>query len=815
MSADLRLNTIEIGDEFERDVRTLLGLIDNAQVDERVRIAGKEVDLVCTVRSPFGTTQRTAVECKNYTKRLSREVVSQIMSDYWSLLDQREIDQILLVTRSGIVANARAVFDGRRALHLSIGELTDHVLRPTRLLANMRSAFENDLQQYYVPSKVYKLDLSWASANYEILYSDFLSYSLQARLFNFEKARSEWRELTEGSPEYDQPNKYTSALFDKAVRVRSERDPVELEPLIDSWIDDSLQSPSIALIGSYGTGKSSFAKRLAFHSVERYVASETNRIPILMELRNFGGHQEIESFIIHELHQRHGLTQWTYDTFRRLNRAGNLLLILDGFDEMKQGLTHDALMYNFDQLSTLTPGRAKLVICGRPTAFSSDEEQIALMTGKTGAYTQAAARYTQLNLAPFAKDEVFGFLSDFLRSRTGEAGHSKQLGKLKKLQDLVERNEEVASLLERPVHLPMIAELLPSLSITAAAFRRARIYDGFISQAIKREVLRQKRQAPSYQNHSVFAEEVALLMLTQGESRSLRFSEIPDALVSGLAEPGQSLDECRRMYVTSSIIERKSPDILYFPHKSFTEFLAAKAIVRRVSMADPTNGLESAFTTEVISFLMDLSTKEMLGRVATDWSLHRRLLETLLAQHNSAIEQLLVEPTVARSIGDGVLQMSQLLCFYVLRTWLSRAKGGHQLSDATIQHVRTAALSIQSLATGTVAALATDVLAATSMAPATSSGSGSSKKTPASSSKITTKTPESSTRTPLSSTKPASSMKSRASLNNTPDSIPVKVPTGTQPSSSRFPASQQPRTNVCSNCFIEMPLVGNCPNCDE
>ena len=151
----------------------------------------------------------------------------------------------------------------------------------------------------------------------------------------------------------------------------------------------------------------------------------------------------------------------------------------------------------------------------------------------------------------------------------------------------------------------MIAELLPEIEITAQDLQRARVYDAFISRVIRREVSRQQSIYPTLDDHKVFAEELALLMLMKGESRSIRTSEIPDEFIVSFMRPGQTVDECRRRLIASSFLERKAPDILYFPHKSFAEFLAAMALVNRLDSDSPrTAGTESAMSPEVISFFV-------------------------------------------------------------------------------------------------------------------------------------------------------------------------------------------------------------------
>ncbi len=246
---------------------------------------------------------------------------AEILQDYWPLLDKREVSQVVVVTRNGVVANAREVFDGVRTSHATLEELSLLILQPHRLIQNMREVYENDLAHYYVETQAYDLNIRWAARNFDLVYSDFISFALQSGLRTFEDARKEWRIFTADTPESNQPERYTSGIFDEIMTARMTSNSVPLEPIVDSWVNNDAIPHSLALIGSYGMGKSSFARRLAYQYAVRYQQGKASRLPLLIELRNFSSHQDIEGLLLHELHERHGLHSWSLETFRRLNSA--------------------------------------------------------------------------------------------------------------------------------------------------------------------------------------------------------------------------------------------------------------------------------------------------------------------------------------------------------------------------------------------------------------------------------------------------------------------------------------------------------------
>jgi NACHT domain-containing protein len=696
------------GEQFEREVRAALSLMPDVEILDHVRVAGKDIDLLCTFKSPLGSIQKVAVECKDYASRLTRSYVTNVLSEYWPLLDKREVSQVMIVTRNGIVANARNVFDDVRTTHSTLEELTFRILQPERLLQNMQALYEDDLINHYVATKAYRVDVSWVGKNFDLIYSDFITFSLQSHLRTLSEANREWSELTKGMPESLQPKIYTPSLFKIALAARSTTEIAKLEPIVDSWVADNSIRQSLAIIGSYGKGKSSFARRLAYQYAKRFQQHETNRLPLLIELRNFAGHQDIEGLLLHELHERHGLHSWSLETFRKLNSTGRLLLILDGFDEMKHGLTREALIYNFDQLSRLTGPRTKVLICGRPTAFASDDEQTAILAGKPAAFLEHSAQYIQVNIAPFSYEDIFDFLDRFSVYKVPKEAVTIRR-KMVQLRFLVEKDESVRELLARPVHLPMIAELLPEMHITVDDLQRARVYDAFISRVIRREVSRQQSIYPTLEDHRAFAEELALLMLVKGDSRSVRTSEIPDVLIAPFIRNGQTVDECRRKLVAASFLERKPPDILYFPHKSFAEFLAAMALIHRLKPEEPrTVGAEAAISSEVISFFQEMVSPNDLRRAALASSENAALIENLIRVGDRQMLAVLRETHVAEVLADRILQLPKLLTFHLLQAWTREL--GQAGGDPANAAIARAAEVLVTYADGAILMLATRLL---------------------------------------------------------------------------------------------------------
>jgi len=477
------------------------------------------------------------------------------------------------------------MFDGHAFDHLTYEELMSRVFGPELLVENMIMQFEiDDLDRFYIPTKARNTDIAWVSENYNLVYNPFIDFAIQERLGDLLGASIYWEQHMRHDVDpyvLQLPNKYDDKIFEKAYGCRLGLSPVELESMVADWVNDDSVTEGLALLGSYGTGKSSFAKRLAHVWAQRYKHGETKRIPFLIELREFGSHQDIRGLITHELINKHGVKNGSFELFQLLNRQGRFLLILDGFDEMKQGITRDALIFNFNELNKLHTDNSKVLLCGRPTIFESEKEQTQILSALEEANFTDSARYIQIAISAFTLDESLKFIKDYTAVKN-PLNLLKVIEKANELERELPYDNELASLLTRPVHLPMLVSILPEWSASVRELSRKVLYHKFIDKIITRELLRQRKEFQHLYNVELrhrFASELAVAMFGIGDVRSIRYSEIPEEIVRGFQRRGQTFESVKRDLVAACFLERKPPDILTFGHKSFTEYLGCVDIL--------------------------------------------------------------------------------------------------------------------------------------------------------------------------------------------------------------------------------------------
>ncbi len=108
-----------------------------------------------------------------------------------------------------------------------------------------------------------------------------------------------------------------------------------LDASFDAWLNASGRN-HVSLLGDFGAGKSWFCRRFAYRQACRYLAAPSSeRVPLLISLREYAKAYDIEQAITHALVNQYGIAlNAGYQTFRCLNERGKLLLIFDGFNDV-------------------------------------------------------------------------------------------------------------------------------------------------------------------------------------------------------------------------------------------------------------------------------------------------------------------------------------------------------------------------------------------------------------------------------------------------------------------------------------------------
>ncbi len=393
--------------------------------------------------------------------------------------------------------------------------------------------------------------------------------------------------------------------------------------LVDRWVGSDSGGPGLAILGGYGQGKTSFARHLAAVYARRHLEQPTERMPILMPLGEVVHETQLEGLFGKQFTARIQAAGYQFSTLAHLNKAGRLLIILDGFDEMKHAMTAADFLANFQEFNRLLAESAKVLLLGRPNALPSDERAL-VFRGKSVVAGQEVlsatyAPWDEWRLALFGPDETRKLLASTLAAT--QKKHSAA-GRFKYAPDFVaSRTSEIVAmvppdLLARPVHVQLVAQLAANPSFDLRGFNTFKLYDHFIRQMVERDtVQKQARRAIPLEARLEFQRDLAWWAWRRpGATQGCFFRhEVPATILDGLPD-GHSADieGKRNEYIVSTLTEEKETGVLFFAHRSFQEFLVAERL--RLGRPSPTSHAEySAFLTEdVAAFLRQAPNPEFI-----------------------------------------------------------------------------------------------------------------------------------------------------------------------------------------------------------
>jgi restriction endonuclease/NACHT domain-containing protein len=399
-----------------------------------------------------------------------------------------------------------------------------------------------------------------------------------------------------------------------------------VDEALQSWLQREDSQP-LAVLAGYGKGKTTLSWRFAKQLIDDQKRSATARVPILINLGDIATEQSVEGLLGKLLASDRLVRNYNFPLFQSWNRAGRFVIILDGFDEMKHGLSVSQFKYNFSQLLQLWTPKTKLVILGRPSVFQSEEEKQYCLRGRRETSSGAAYRelgwpeFQELEIADFTAEQLSIFVDRYFpiavqafRSETGarfaRGWTKKRIGSIKSMDNFEVR---------RPIHARMLCEIAADPEANTNLLTLQKLYAMFVEKLVEREYAkpgRDRRIAPIARIK--FAETLAWWMWTSHGLQSVLPDEIPPDLIRSHAYEGITYDlaALRRELVAGSFFE-KSNQALYFSHRSLLEYLASEHL-RTINLGDFSQ-TDQYFTEEVPKFLLEGSSREQIDLWFADY----------------------------------------------------------------------------------------------------------------------------------------------------------------------------------------------------
>lgn len=389
-----------------------------------------------------------------------------------------------------------------------------------------------------------------------------------------------------------------------------------LEAIVRAWIEEPRPEP-LAVISGYGKGKSTFALHLAAQMAREALEDKTRRVPILIELGDVIDVTGIDGLVARVLGRNHRAGDYHFHTFAELNRSGRFIVILDGFDEMKHGMTITMFERAFAELMKFDDGDARLLILGRDTAFHNDTEFNAIVLGRQrtalGSEIQAAdrRRCRPVSLREFNAEEVASYVRRYFPLRVERVRSELALDRAwieKRIEELLA--PEFADLIIRPVHAQMLCEVATDPEFALANMTKLRLYDAFVHYLLHREIRKGGRDPRiSLEARRRYNAGVAWWLWEKGGATTASLDSIPSALALEATQDLQTDYDAIGLQreLAAGLLVEKGETALYFAHRSIQEFLVAENLLTRGLFSPSDRGDPSAIlhllNAEIIDFM--------------------------------------------------------------------------------------------------------------------------------------------------------------------------------------------------------------------
>jgi WD40 repeat protein len=392
-------------------------------------------------------------------------------------------------------------------------------------------------------------------------------------------------------------------IYDVQGRLRNHDFHESIEAYVASWLRDESRN-QLSILGDFGSGKTWLAQRLTYiHAREHLKQEAVGRIPLYIPLGGFAADGSIHELVMQQLalggvHLASGFT-----SFDALNRAGRLLLILDGFDQMGRRVDAKTMRRHFTEIEKLVVPHSKVILTCRTAYFKTDLEHISLFApesnneiidaGTERLELRAKANFETVYLAPFGIDDI----QQALLYRLGRTRWQAIYERIRKTYDL-------ANLARRPMLLSMIVEVLPHLA------RRGRITPAILYDVYVRQWLKKTTDAAILppQMRLSFMKAVAVA-LYEGTDTTIPVEQFPRHVREHFQVNARTdVDQFAHDVRTHALLIRDDAGNYFFAHRSFMEFFVALKCVKEVRDQEPAIFDQTRLTPEVAGFVRDLLT---------------------------------------------------------------------------------------------------------------------------------------------------------------------------------------------------------------
>jgi len=528
-------STTEKGTNFEKEVLTLFDLM-GYKVEHDVTIGNRQIDIYGKKYNPPSDIFKIAIECKDYAGKVDVKDIDSFFAKISQSLLERTIDRGFMISRSGFTNTAK------------------------------EAAKRNG-----IVCQTYN-DLLRSMANFDHYIDDLID--------NFQKSVISKRYIEmEGSK----------------VDMRIPIEIKSMEQYIKEWVRNG-RTNHVSILGEYGSGKTTLCQKIAHDLALVYKQDPiSNRIPILINLRDYSKAMNLKQLITDLLVNTHRIQNMTNSIFMKMNEAGKLVLIFDGFDEMAQKVNMNITVRNFEELAqTAIPENSKVILTCRTEYFRSNREEREILSSSEGKYIDLKNRpnFEIIHLKPFSLEKIKKFLEkvDFENAEIN-------LDRIKETYNLFE-------LSQRPVLLDMIVKSIPKLTEVGCAINAGKLYQVYTDEWISRDIISGRTILSKEQKNDIVLK-LAFKLYTEGKTH-IHFTEIPSMILKEFGlDTRVEIDYYEHDLRTCTYLIRDDDGNYKFVHKSFMEYFIAKGITDAINKGIFEN-LRESLSIEILRFVANL-----------------------------------------------------------------------------------------------------------------------------------------------------------------------------------------------------------------
>lgn len=532
------------GKRLEKEVERIHQLL-GGNCKRRVLIKTYEID-VLTQFNKGPLSFAVIVECKEYShdRRVSDSEMQVFVAKLLAARECGRAEKGVFVTTSDFTKNARATAGQHSIQCLTLNELKNQLVDFSAYSHAVKKDFSNsDLAKWYVPQTG----------------SDVEDYDL----------------------------------------INTRRPRFGLHRPLDSYVDfifSKEKEKRIALLGNFGTGKSSFCVMYRNLLIDRYIRDQSSRIPILIDLREFRSGIDIHQVITNVLQRLPGVNI-DLGLCLELQRMGRFFFILDGLDEMATRVDRTVVTENLREIDRL----------------NTEGDNLYMVTCRTHFFQERIAEeflrdYRVIYLTEWGPTE----LRQYLKNRFPDhwRSHARKIASTSGLEELSKT--------------PLLLEMISRSIMTAkdedfSNLNIAKLYDSYTSHWIAQQSKR-RGAIMSITQRRMFAEKLAALLYLENRT-DLHFSELYQVArkFSGYVD-ATNLDYFDTDVRTCTFITRDSKGNYLFRHRSFMEYFCAFVICREINSELPETFSSKMMTREIMLFLLGMEISERGFSNLQKWS---------------------------------------------------------------------------------------------------------------------------------------------------------------------------------------------------